>query len=102
MYPNIRKISVCTSCGTRTMCVSDDGGIAWRCNRCGVAYGIGREKIYDDMEIQKTKIIAPHPVYGDDAKEQPEVKQTQPAIEKKEEVKTDDQPKPKRPRKKTN
>lgn len=47
MYGPIRKISVCTSCGLRAMCISKDGGITWTCNRCGTAFGIGREHIYE-------------------------------------------------------
>ena len=83
-FPRQRKITVCTSCGDRMMSISDDGGDTWTCNRCTVAYGIGREKLYDDPSIQKT--VANHPVYGDRA----ESIQAEP--EKNVEVKPDDKP----------
>ena len=93
--PRIRKISECTTCGIRTMCVSDDGGIEWACNRCKIAYGVGREKLYDDPALQK-KVEHAKSAFSDD-----DELYKQPAkTEQKDEVKQDDQSKQRR--KKTN
>lgn len=57
------------------MCLSDDGGENWNCNRCMVAYGVHRVKLDNDPEVQKKAIVADHPIYGDRAErpEQPKV-----------------------------
>ena len=84
-FPRQNKISVCTACGARTMCLSDDGGIVWNCNRCMVAYGVHRTRLDENPEVQKNPVIAGHPVYGDNSekselKEQPKVEQPKPEM----------------------
>jgi hypothetical protein len=97
-FPRQRKISVCTACGDRAMSISDDGGDTWTCNRCTVAYGIGRERLYDDPAIANQKIVADHPVYGDNVTKTPtpsKIEVPKPEhlnIETQPEVKSDDKP----------
>lgn len=54
MIPRIRQVAACTGCSLRTMCVSDDGGDTWNCNRCSVMFGLNRGHLYDNPE----KVVA--------------------------------------------
>lgn len=51
-FPRLRQVASCTGCSLRTMCISDDGGEVWHCNRCSVMFGLNRAHLYDDSKPQ--------------------------------------------------
>ena len=50
-HQRFQRVWTCRGCGRRTMCVSQDGGTSFYCNRCAVAYGTSRAKFYDDPKL---------------------------------------------------